>query len=133
MKSELPLHDATFDGLVLQGRDCKLYFTTSDKRGCEVALIDVDALQMEDFRNGNMVVFFGTLTLEAPAEVTDLGRLYSPPHTSAKADYHAQYAAVLDRKITAIAAGKLTLIEMEPAIGANLLATCAQVQFRIHD
>ncbi|MXO47611.1 hypothetical protein GRI69_05000 [Erythrobacter vulgaris] len=132
MKKELPLHDATFDGLVLQGKGCTMFFSRTDGSGCEVHLGGVDALQMDDFREGNMVVFFGTTTREAPSNLTNLERLYTPPHMSASAEYHEKYASLRDRKISAVVAGELTLIEMEPAIGANLLATCEHVRLRAH-
>ena len=130
MKKELPLHDAPFDGLVMQGKDCTMFFTRTDGSGCEVHLGGVDALQMDGFREGNIVTFFGTTTRQLPNDLTKLERLYTPPHPSAAAEYHEKYKTFRDRKISAVVAGELTLVEMEPAIGASLLATCEQVRLR---
>ena len=133
MKEELSLHDAHFDGLIMQGNDCKLFFTRSDGSECEVHLIEVDALQMDDFREGNIIVFFGTTTRECPTNLNPIDRLYGPPHSSAPAKYHEQHAAFRERKVDAVGGGDLTLVEMEPAIGGNLVAACKSVKLWVHD
>ena len=132
MKEEFPLHDAIFDGLVMQGKDCRLFFSRSDGSGCEVHLGGVDALHMDDFREGNIVVFFGTTTHERPSNLTNIERLYVPPHPSAPAEYHEKHLAFRDEKLSAIAAGQLIFVEMDPAIGANLVAACEHVELRVH-
>jgi hypothetical protein len=130
MKTELPLHDAVFDGLVMQGPGCTLYFTNADGTGCEVELIAIDALQMDDFREGNIVVLFETTTGEPPRSTINLERLYPPPHSSAAEEYHSRHRNFQSLKTSAIATGELTLVEMQPAIGADLLVTCKQVQLK---
>lgn len=132
MKEELPLHDATFDGLVSHGKDYKLFFSKSDGSGCEVHLVGVDALQMDDFRESNIVVYFGTTTRERPGNLTNFERLYGPPHPSAPAEYHEKHVAYRDQKFEAVAAGELIFVEMEPAIGAKLVAACTHLQLRVH-
>lgn len=131
MKDELPLHDATFDGLIKHGNNCELFFSTPDGSGCEVYLSGVDALQMDDFREGNICVYFGTTTRERPSNITAFERLYGPPHPTAPAEYHKKYDAFRDRKIEAVADGELIFVEMYPAIGANLVAACKRVQLRV--
>lgn len=132
MKEYFPLHDAIFDGLVMQGKDCRFFFSRSDGSGCEVILGGVDALQMDDFREGNIVTSFDTMKCERPSNFTNLARLYTPPHPSASADYHKEYAAFLDQKAGAIAFGELVLVVMESAIGADLMAACKHVELRVH-
>lgn len=131
MVEELPLHDATFDGLVMQGKDCRMFFSRSDGSGCEVLLTSVDALQMDDFREGNIVVYLGTTTREQPGKLSDLARLYTPPHPSAAAEYHEAHAGLLERKVDAIVSGELIFVEMSPAIGAFLVATCEEVSCKV--
>ncbi len=130
MRDELPLHDATFDGLVVQGKDCTMYFSRTDGQGCEVQLSSVDALQMDDFREGNIVVVFATTSGELPCVSADLERLYPSAHASAPKEYHEKYEVVRSNKIKAIEAGDLTLVEIVPAYGADLLATCERVELR---
>jgi hypothetical protein len=132
MVEELPLHDATFDGLVMQGRVCRMFFSRPDGSGCEVLLAGVDALQMDDFREGNIVVYFGTTTGEHAGKLRKLARLYTPPHPSAAADYHEAHARLLDRKVDAVVSGDLIFVEMSPAIGADLVATCQEVSCKVH-
>jgi hypothetical protein len=132
MREELPLHDATFDGIVIKDKVATLYFSMTDGRGCEVQLSGIDALQMDDFQQGNIVVLFETTTAEPPRKARDLERLYGSPHPSAPKEYQEASEAFRTSKHRAINAGELTLVEMQPAIGADLLATCEQVDFRYH-
>ena len=129
MREELPLHDATFDGLMMQGDDCRLFFTKPDGRGCEVILGGVDALQIDGFREGNIIVFFGTITHERPNALNVFLRLYTAPHKSASAEFHAKHQELVEAKVGAITDGQLILVEMEPAIGASLVASCRDVRF----
>lgn len=132
MRDELPLHDATFDGLVVQGKACTMCFSKTDGRRCEVQLASVDALRMDDFRQGNTVVVFATTSGELPSVTADVERLYPSPHSSAPKEYHEKHEAFRSNKIKAIEAGDLTLVEMVPAYGADLLATCERVEFRLN-
>ena len=132
MRNELPLHDATFDGIVINDKVGTLYFTATDGRGCEVLLSGIDALHMDDFQQGNIVVLFETTTGEPPRTALDIERLYGSPHPSAPKEYHEKSEAFRTRKRRAIEAGELTLVEMQPAIGADLLAICEQVELRHH-
>ena len=132
MREELPLHDAFFDGIVIKDKVATLYFSTADRRGCEVRLSGIDALHMDDFQQGNIVVSFEATTGEPPRKTVNLERLYGSPHPSAAREYHEKFEAFLARKHGAIEAGELTVVEMQPAIGANLLATCERVELKYH-
>ena len=132
MREELPLHDATFDGIVIKDKVATLYFSTTDGRVCEVQLSGIDALHMDDFQQGNIVTLFETTTGETPRAALDLKRLYGSPHPSAANEYHEKSESFRTRKRTAIETGELTLVEMQPAIGADLLATCEQVELKHH-
>ncbi|MCA0977162.1 hypothetical protein LCM19_02155 [Qipengyuania flava] len=132
MREELPLHDATIDGIVVKDKVATLYFIATDGRGCEVRLSGIDALHMDDFQQGNIVVLFETTNGEHSRTTVDLERLYGSPHPSAAKEYHEKSEALLARKHRAIATGELTLIEMQPAIGADLLATCERVELKYH-
>lgn len=124
MKEELALHDATFDGIIKRPAATTLYFTRSDGFGSLVELEGVDALQLEDFRQGNIVVIFEVTSGEEPNPHIKWERLYPAPHPSANEEHHARHGSFLKSKISAIASGELTLVEMQPAYGADLLAVC---------
>lgn len=132
VKKELPLHDATFDGIVTSGRRSTLYFTRSTGAGCSVTLLEVDALQINDFREGNIIVLFEITNGEAPNSSIDLERLFPAPHPSAEEAFQAKHAEFLRSKLSAIEAGEFTLVEMQPAFGADLLALCGSVELRDH-
>ena len=132
MREELPLHDASFDGIVIKDKVGTLYFSATDGRGCEVRLSGIDALHMEDFQQGNIVVLFETTTGELPRTTLDFERLYGSPHPSAPQHYHEKSEAFRKGKRRAIESGELTLVEMQPAIGADLLATCERLELKYH-
>lgn len=128
MKRTLPLHDAGFDGIVTTAEKVTLYFTRSDGVGCTVVLRDVRALQMEDFRQGNIVMAFEVTTGEVPDAEGELDRLYPAPHPSAAPEYHAQYTDFVQSELKAVEAGELNFVSMVPAYGADLLAVCGSVE-----
>ena len=132
MKTELPLHDAIFDGIVTSDRKSTLYFTRSTGAGCSVTLLEVDALQIDDFRDGNIVVLFEITNGEAPNSSIKWERLFPAPHPSAEEAYQTKHAEFLRLKLLAIEAGELTLVEMQPAFGADLLAVCGSVELQDH-
>lgn len=132
MREELPLHDAAFDGIVINDKVGTLYFTATDGRGCEVRLSGIDALHMDDFQQGNIVVLFEITTGEPPRMTVDFERLYGSPHPSAAPQYQEKSEAFRNGKRRAIESGDLTLVEMQPAYGADLVATCERVELRYH-
>lgn len=132
MKKELPLHDAIFDGIVTSGRTSTLYLTRSNGVGCSVTLGGVDALQIDDFREGNIVVLFEITNGETPNPNINWERLFPSPHPSAGKAYQVKHAEFVKSKLLAIEDGELTLIEMQPAFGADLLAVCRSVELQDH-
>ncbi|HZF96169.1 MAG TPA: hypothetical protein VEZ20_15005 [Allosphingosinicella sp.] len=129
MRTELPLHDASFSGIVLRHGGADLFFAQADGTPRVVRLTGVDAMQMDDFRPGNITVLFETVSAELPREAVDWDRLYPAPHPAAAQVYQDRYAEFLARKHSAIAQGRLTFVRMVPAYGADLLAVCERVEF----
>lgn len=125
--TELPLHDAYCDGLNLSGADCTLYFHRSDASTYQVELTGIDALQLDGFREGNIVSIFVTASGEETLASDALDLLYPPPHPNAAAEYHVKYAEFRRQKCSAIAAGELTFVEMQSSYGASLFAVCREV------
>lgn len=123
----IPLHDATFEGILMAEKDCILYFRRTDGRRCEVRLGQVQSLQMSDFREDNIVVHFETTMGETPRDSIDWERLFPSPHPTAPEQHQLAFADYLKARISEIEFGSLTFVEMEPAYGANLLATCRTV------
>lgn len=125
MINQLPLHDAAFDGIVTSSKTTTLYFTRSDGTGCAVTLGEISHLQMNDFREGNIVILFKTISGEGPPLSIEFERLFGP-------ETRVGYDEFLRSMLEAIKAGTLTLVEMQPAYGADLLAICRTVHFSEH-
>ncbi len=124
----LPLHDAYFDGAILRRDGADLHFRCADGRPCMVHLAGIDALQMEDFREGNIVSHFEAVSGELPRDFGEWERLYPDPHPSAARDYHRKYDLFMAGKRSSIAEGKLTIVLMSAVLGADLLAVCKSVR-----
>lgn len=130
MRIELPLHDASFNGIIVQNKAADLYFTGSDGTPRLVRFQGIDTMQMDDFREGNIVVLFETANADLSLEVVNWERLYPSPHPSAAPEYHLAYDAFLRRKQRGIEDGDLTFVRMVPALGADLLAVCERVEMQ---
>jgi len=126
----IPLHDATFEGILTTGHDCVLHFLRTDGTRCEVRLGQVQSLQMNDFREGNIVVHFETTKGETPRGSIDWERLFPSPHPDASEQHQVAYADYLKARILDVESGSLTFVEMVPAYGADLLAACQTVTVR---
>lgn len=123
----IPLHDATFEGILTAGNDCILHFLRADGVRCEVRLGQVRSLQMADFRQGNIVTHFETTRGGTPRGPIDWERLFPSPHPAASEEHQLAYADYLKARIAEVESGTLTFAEMVPAYGASLIATCQTV------
>lgn len=130
MITELPFHDAHFTGVVLQDVYAALHFKCVDGTSRVVHLTGVDAMQMEDFREGNIVGCFEIISAELPRGFTSWERLYPGPHPSAAEEYHRKHEEFLRRKCRGIEEGRLTFVQLSPILGADLLAVCERVQIK---
>ena len=130
MRTELPLHDASFNGVIVQNRAADLHFVGWDGTPRVVRFSGIDAMQMDDFREGNIVVLFETASADVSLEGVDWERLYPSPHPAAAPEDHLKYDAFLRRKRRGIEEGDLTFVRMVPAIGGDLLAVCERVEMQ---
>jgi hypothetical protein len=88
------------------------------------------ALQIEDFRQGNIVSLVEIIAGHPPHAAIELDRLFAAPHPSAAAQYHEAHAGVLNRQIERIESGQTKLVVILPSYGADLLAICREVTCR---
>lgn len=132
MRKELPLHDATFDGIITSGKTATLYFTRTDGVGCSVTLDHVSVLQMDNFQQGNIAVLFEITSGVAPGPTVEWTRLFPPPHPSAPQRVHDDHARFAEARRLAIETGTMTLVEMQAACGAELLAICGSARLHEH-
>ena len=132
MTKYLALHDAIFNGILLDGKhSCVLHFTHEDGSTCVVSLNGLRELLLNEFRQGNIVSEFQIVSGEAVPSNIDPRRLFVAPHASADETYHAKFRAFCDARIAAIESGALTLVEITSVscdYGADLIAICEEVR-----
>ena len=128
MRQELPLHDAAFNGVMLGDKSAQLNFVGANGAPYVVNLLGIRALQMDDFREGNIVLILEVISGEEPPSEIAWNRLYPPPHEAAAQQYHQQHESFLRTKRSEITEGSLTLVQLIPSLGADLLAVCESLE-----
>jgi hypothetical protein len=116
---------------VSKGR-ASLGLTHVDGRRFTLNLGGVEALCIDGFREGNTILElqvisgpnFDEVGLSAGDILADLEVLFLRPHQSAATEYHSKYDAFRDKQLARLEAGTATLVLLEPAYGADLLAYC---------
>jgi len=126
-------HDGYLTSIAVGDKCATLGFTRSDGAQFELDLLGVEALQIEDFRQGNIVYELEIVSGRDPASYDNtraLERLFIPPHPSAEACYHEASAAFRARQVEKIKNGEALLVIVSPSYGADLAAYCASVRLR---
>lgn len=114
-------HDANLVGIQLLNKDVRLFLTRYNGEHWEVILSGVKALQMDEFREGNIVSSFEVIHGTCP-ETDLLERLFIPPHPAADQKYLDAHALLLQEKSVLVAAAHAAVISIVPSYGADLVA-----------
>ena len=88
----------------------------------------VSALQMDDFRQGNIISHVGVHCGVDPG-LKALERLFPRPHTAADEEYHNAHADLLSKRAAEVEKRNATVVEISPSYGADLVIFCATVRF----
>lgn len=104
-----------------------------DGRRFSLRLAGVEALWVNDFREGNIVLEMHEVTAPKFEETgfssgdvrASLHVLFTAPHPDAARKYHDDHQALLDKQIERLRSGSMRLIVLDPAYGADLVAFCA--------
>jgi hypothetical protein len=120
-------HDGYLTGVNVGEGFAILSLKRENGEAWEIRLAGVEALQMDDFRQGN-IVFSVELTRGNAPEPAPFERLFGRPHPSAAAKIHEAYGQVILRKMAMVEEGKATLLVLASAYGADLVALCHSVQ-----
>lgn len=123
-------HDGYLIGLRLREGAATLYLREADGPEYDLILEGLEALHIEDFREGNIISRVEIVTGSTPCAHIDFDGLFSPPDPSAAAQYHEKHAAFLKRQIARIESGEACLIVIEPSYGARMLAICRKAACR---
>lgn len=121
-------HDGLVTGLRLAGDGGVIYLTHLGGAEWRLVLAGVQALQMDDFRQGNIISAVWVINGTRPDPAL-LERLYPGPHPSAAAEYHQAHAALMSAKAAMVERGEAVLLVIEPSYGADLVAFCAGIGF----
>lgn len=128
MAPSLPnFHDGHLTGVQLAGEQATLFLRQSDGVDYVLNLHELKALQMDDFRQGNIIFDVEVITGAELADPSALSRLYPGPHPSAAPGFHDTHAALMAGHRAGIVAGEAALIVVTPSYGANLVALCGSV------
>lgn len=119
-------HDGYMTGVAVGENSATLSLRRADGEAWQVRLTAVQALKMDDFRQGNIILSLETFSGTA-SDVALIERLYEAPHPSADTKYHDAHFQLVSRKMAAIEGGEATLLVLTPSYGADLVALCGAV------
>jgi hypothetical protein len=132
MPYDIPtFHDGHLTGIVLKEKGAVVSLRRSDGSEYTLALTGLKALQVADFREGNIVAHVEVITGREPdASARDeiMRRLFPAPHPSAATTYQETYAAFIEGRLAELSRGAAALLVIEASYGADLLAFCEAVQ-----
>jgi hypothetical protein len=120
-------HDGYVMGVRLREKAATIYLRQVDGSDFDVVLNDLEALQIADFRQGNVISMVEVVTGRTPYVHTNFDNLFPPPYPSAAAQYHETHAAFIKRQIARIESGEVCLVIIVPSYGAELMAICRDV------
>ncbi|MEO7691726.1 MAG: hypothetical protein ABIS51_20755 [Sphingomonas sp.] len=119
-------HDGYLTGVRLREGAATLYLREVDGPEYELILEGLEALHIEDFREGNIISCVEIVTGRTPYAHIDFDQLFVPPGPSAAAQYREKHAAVLERHIARIESGEVCLTVIAASYGAQVLAICRE-------
>lgn len=119
-------HDGAMTGIHVGKGFALLSLERENGEAWQVRLDGLDALKMDDFRQGNIILSFD-VTVGATPERESFDRLFEAPHSLAAPEYHEAHAHFIARKMAMVADGSATLVRLTPSYGADLMALCQAV------
>jgi hypothetical protein len=130
------MHDGLLTSVAVSEGEAVLGLTHVDGRQFNLTLTGVEALSMNDFREGNIILELQVATGSdfegvglSPGDVrATLEVLFTRPHSEAAQKYHDDYDASLERQVERLEKGEMRLVILDPAYGAELVAYCASVE-----
>jgi hypothetical protein len=129
MAQEIPhFHDGYLTGIILNEQGATVYLCQVTGEEYALTLSGLEALQMEDFRQGNIISMVEVIRGNVPSGHSCLERLFQPPHPSADQKYHDAHDAVIAKQSARIASGEVSLLKISPSYGGDLLAICRDVK-----
>lgn len=123
-------HDGYLTGIQVADREATISLRQWTGDSYELRLEGVQSLQMEDFREGNIISRLEITTGQRPDGSWFLDRLAPGPHPTAAADDHEIHSRNVAALVAGIVAGQSTLVEITSSYGADLVALCNKATLR---
>ena len=120
-------HDGYLTGVRLRDKSATIYVQRVDGVNYEIGLVGLEALQAEDFRQGNIISAVEVIVGCTPSEYIEFDRVFPPPHPDTAKKYHRAHALFVQRQRGRIERGEISLLVINPSYGADLLATCLEI------
>ena len=95
-------HDGYLTGVQLGEGMATFLLAREDGRAFDLVLSDLKSLQIEDFRQGNIINHIGTFDGTAPEDAAYIERLFGSPHPGAAAQYHEANAGFIARQLASV-------------------------------
>ena len=113
------LHDGYLVGIALRGREATFTAETVGGERWQIIIHGVQALRVDDFREGNIISYFEIVTETQPLHDA-MGRLYPPLGAGVSSVYHQQHSKFFDAMCGAVQAGELALVLIQSSYGADV-------------
>jgi hypothetical protein len=127
-------HDCQVTSIALGDNVATVGLRKPDGSAYELILGGLEALQVDDFRQGNIVFDVAVITslqkTEEPSFRELLERLFPGPHTQAADHFHEAHATFLAQKIAKVSSAEAVLLTITPSYGCDLVAYCASAELR---
>lgn len=129
-------HDGKLESVAVADGTAVFGLVHVDGRRFKLNLSGVEALSINDFREGNIIlelqVVAGSDFQRAgltPGDVrATLEVLFLRPHSNAASEYHEAYDNLLQSKLDLLEKGAAKLVILDPACGADLVAFCTSAE-----
>ncbi len=129
-------HDGNLESVTVGDGTAVFGLTHVDGRRFRLNLSGVEALAMNDFREGNIILElqvlsasdFGKAELSAGDVRATLEALFPRPHADAAPEHHETYERFLQAQHERLDQGAAKLVLLEPAYGADLIAFCTSAE-----
>ena len=129
-------HDGKLESVAVSDGTAAFGLAHVDGRRFRLNLSGVEALSINDFREGNIILELQVLSasdfekagLSAGDVRAMLEVLFPRPHANAAPNYHEAYDGFLQSQHERIDQGLAKLVLLDPAYGADLVAFCASAE-----
>ncbi|MBW6423142.1 hypothetical protein KX729_16920 [Rhizobium sp. XQZ8] len=126
---EPDFHDGYLTGIRTFDKTVELTMKHLVKGAFQILLLEVEELQADEFKLGNIVMNV-RLTSGTRPSPEDLSILHPHPHPAVPKYVHDQHADFRERQISRIAQREVILFQMSASYGCDLSAICKKVEIQ---